>query len=40
METNRYANHLRSTSHDPQSRLNKWVEVDIVEIKSFLGLVM
>lgn len=39
-ETSRYANDLRSTPRDPKSILNIWVDVDIVEIKIFLGLVM
>lgn len=39
-ETNIYADDLRLTPRGPKSRLNKWVEVDLVEIKTFLGLVM
>jgi len=40
IETNRYARDLLSTPRGPKSRLNKWVDVDTVEIKIFLGIVM
>jgi len=40
IETNRYACDLRSTPRSPKSRFNKWVDVDTVEIKTFLGIVM
>ncbi|CAI6357273.1 unnamed protein product [Macrosiphum euphorbiae] len=40
IETNRYARNLLLTPRAPKSRLSKWVDVDIPEIKTFLGIVM
>jgi len=39
-ETNRYGNNLCSLPLRPKSRLKKWTEVNIDEIKTFLGIVM
>lgn len=40
VETNRYGNYLCSTPLGPKSRLRQWVEVDIMEMKTFLGLII
>jgi len=39
-ETNRYGNNLCSLPLRPKSRLKKWTEVNIDEMKTFLGIVM
>lgn len=37
---NRYGNNLSSLPLRPKSRLKKWTEVNIDEMKTFLGIVM
>lgn len=40
IETNRYGNSLYASAQRPKSRLKEWVETDIVEMRTFLGIIM
>jgi hypothetical protein len=40
IETNRYGNSLYASAQQPKSRLKEWVETDIVEMRTFLGIII
>jgi len=40
IETNRHDNSLYASAQRPKSRLKEWVETDIVEMRTFLGIIM
>jgi hypothetical protein len=40
IETNRYGNSLYTLAQRPKSKLKEWVETDIVEMRTFLGIIL